>query len=77
MFTRKLFARWVSNACLVAGIGLVGWAGYVAMNPCRIDLFVSDPTALENRIVGETRQIPVAAVNRTATRVRLVGTNAC
>lgn len=77
MATKTQIARWISNTCFVVGVGLTGWAGYVALIPNRIELFVSEPDALLNWVVGEARRIPVAAVNRTATRIRLVGTNAC
>lgn len=77
MISKTQMAGWLSSVCLVAGVGLIGWAGYVALVPNRIELFVSEPDALLNRVPGEARRIPFAAVNRTATRIRLVGTNAC
>ena len=70
-------AKWFSNGFLVIGLGFIGYAVYGAMQPNSIRLEITDSTATQHRIVGQTRRIPVAAVNKTATRIRLLGTNAC
>lgn len=70
-------AKWLSNGFLVLGLGLIGYSVYGATRPNSIRMEIKDKAATQDRIVGQTRRIPVAAVNKTATRIRLVGTNAC
>ncbi len=70
---------WAANILFVIGVGLLGFSGYAALNPASnlILVKITDADSMQNRVEGTPLRIPVAAVNETATRIRLVGTNAC
>ncbi len=67
---------WISNLLFVIGISFPGFSDYVGLFPDSnsIRMEIIDPASMQNRFEGTPRRIPVAAVNETATQVRLVGT---
>ncbi len=75
----NMLKLWISNILFIIGIGFLAVAGYKALNPVSNSILVkiTDPASMHNRVEGTPLRIPVAAVNETATRIRLVGTNAC
>ena len=82
MMKSNAMAGWFANGFMVIGLGLIGYAVYGAMQPGAtqsntIEVEITDHAVLKDRVAGSPIRIPVVAVNKTATRIRLVGTNAC
>ena len=76
MMRSNAMAVWFSNGLLVVGLGMIGYAAYGAMQPGAtqpntIEVEITDHVVLKDRVAGSPIRIPVVAVNRTATRIRL------
>ena len=69
---------WLSNLFLAAGVVLIGYGVYLALQPAEsIEVEITDHSTLTDRLAGEAPRIPVVISNRTYSEIRLVGSDAC